>query len=138
MGKRYAKGQDRRGNPDTRQWEFDTIKDQVKRRKDAFMARLQRLVRAEGDCVIGLGTKDRKGYPRMNLKRGGIHRSVHMMRVFIILRRSAPIPLGMDVGHTEECRDVRCVKHIKLQPFRENCNAYKRRKDDSENDSRTS
>lgn len=119
--KRYRADQLRRGNPRTRRLEFEVIKDQVTRRKDAFTARLQRLVRTnKNGCVLGKGSLDHKGYPRMNFKYKGRHVTIHMMRVFLILKTCAPIPVGYDTGHIG-CKDRRCVRHIELQPYRENC-----------------
>lgn len=87
---------------------------QVRTRKDAFIARLQRRVKPDGACLLYNGSLT-EGYPRINLRYKGKHLSIKAHRVFMILKHGKPLPMGCDVGHTPECHSRACVKHIELE-----------------------
>lgn len=130
--KRRRTDQSRDGNPARRQLEFDVVRNQVKSNKARFIARLQRIVQPAGECLIATCTKDHNGYPRMNIWYQGRPHTIHVMRVFLLLKRREPIPLGQEAAHEDECQHPRvCVKHVRLQHYSKNANTYhKRRKGD--------
>lgn len=88
--------------------------DQVKRRKEAFMARLQRRLRADGECLLYNGSMT-DGYPCITFRWKGKIEKLKVMRVFMILKHGAPLPVGYDVGHLPECPSRACVRHIELE-----------------------
>lgn len=90
--------------------------DQVTRRKAAFIARLNRRITPDGDCLLYNGSLA-DGYPCINFRYKGQHIKMKAHRVFMILKHKAPLPIGYDVGHTPECKSLRCVKHIELEHF---------------------
>lgn len=115
----YRQGQDRAGNRRRRRYEFEVVRDQVKRRKDKFADRLIARIRGlPNGCVEYRGTLDHKGYPRMTFKYKGQHVNMRAHSVFAILMTRAPIPIGMEVDH--ECKNRRCVRHLRLIPYKEN------------------
>jgi hypothetical protein len=131
--RRYQRGQDRRGNGKRRHLEFLVVKDQVKRRKALFIARLQRQLRTINGCIVAIGTCSENGYPRMNFRYKGELVTIHVMRVIAILRNCGPIPLGFEVAHEDDCPSRTCVLHTRLLHFSENANTYhKRRREDNE------
>jgi hypothetical protein len=116
------KGQSRLGSAERRLYEFYVVKDQVKRRKEDFQARLIRNLRRRGTCLVWKGTKDHKGYARMNFKFRGQHVTIHVHRVFMILMNCAPLPSGYEASHTQGCKHRTCVRHLQLQHYTENAN----------------
>lgn len=93
--------------------EFDLIVRQVRADKERFIARLQRNVEVEGECVVWTGSCNNRGYPRMNLRgAGGTHHQLGVHRVFAMLQTCAPIPYGHEVDH--ECQNRRCVRHLNV------------------------
>lgn len=96
------------------------MRDQVRRRKDAFIARLQRQLRNVGRCIVSISTADHNGYPRMGFKFQGRHVNIHVMRVIAILRNFGPIPEGYEVAHIEGCAVRACVYHTELQHYSRN------------------
>lgn len=106
------------------QLEFDVITHHVKRDKAAFIARLKKHTRQEGDCVVWTGNKDSSGYPRMsfripNAPREKSHIKIRVHRIAVILTTGAPIPSGHQAGHYE-CFNPLCIRHVKAQPKEEN------------------
>lgn len=118
--KRIRKDQSRKGNPATRQLEFDVVMDQVKRRKEAFAARLTKHLRKRGECRVYDGTLDHKGYARLNIYYRGQHVTIHAHRLFLIMKIRKPIPLEYEAGHTEECNHRNCVVHVRLEHYKKN------------------
>lgn len=111
--------QSRLGCPERRQFEFDCVVDQVKRRKQQFIERLERNIRhLPNGCIEYWGALDHKGYPRISFRLNGEHTKVLAHRVFMIMMTCKPIPLGMEVDH--ECKNRRCVKHLRLKHYTEN------------------
>lgn len=94
--------------------------DQVKRRKAAFIARLQRRLRQAGHCLVYEGTKDHKGYPRLNLRYKGEHVSIGAHRVFLILQLGRPIKRGYHAGHAVICEHLACVAHLREEHYKVN------------------
>lgn len=126
--KRYKNGQDRNGSAARRQLEFDVIVDQVKRRKQAFITRLQsRLVSTVTGCLYYEGAQDHKGYPVMNFKYRGQHVQIGVHRVFAILGACGPIPRGMEAAHADECTSRTCVRHVALQHYKDNASTWHKR-----------
>lgn len=109
------------------QLEFDVITDQIKRRKEQFMARLNRNIREEPGpmatpCKVWTGTasggKYGKTYPVMNFRltktsRDKSHICIGVHRVFLILMLGRPIGDGFECGHT--CHNSMCVTHVEEQ-----------------------
>ena len=120
MEKRIRKSQSRKGNPETRKLEFDVIMDQVKRRKEAFAARLAKHLRTKGECRLYAGTLDHKGYARLNFRYQGRHVSIHAHRLFLIMKLRKPIPLEYEAGHEECCKHRNCVIHVRLEHYKKN------------------
>lgn len=118
--KEYRRGQDRMGSKERRALEFAAIKDQVTRRKDGFMRRLQRNIEQIGECLCYKGSVDHKGYARLNIRYRGEHVSIHAHRLFLILKIKKPIPLGFEAGHLPECEHRTCVKHLRLEHYTSN------------------
>lgn len=110
----------RAGNEARRAKEFAVIVDQVKRRKEAFIKRLEANIVSVGDCLCYTGRKDHNGYPRLNFKYQGEHITITAARVFLILKLCGPIPLEHEAGHTEECQHRSCVKHLRLEHYTSN------------------
>ncbi len=110
----------RTGCPKRRMLEFRVVVDQVKRRKEEFIARLQRNLTAQGECLLYGGTLDHKGYARLNFRYRGRHVTIHAHRLFLILRQCAPLPKGFEAGHTKGCVSRTCVRHVELQHYRVN------------------
>lgn len=97
----------------TPQDEFDLVARQVSINRERFIARLQRNVVVDGECVVWLGSCNNRGYARMNVRgEGGEHHQLSVHRVFAILATKAPIPYGHEVDH--ECRRRNCVRHLKV------------------------
>jgi hypothetical protein len=118
--KTLRNGQTRDGNPARRKLEFAVVKDQLARRREKFIARLtSRLVR-RGDCLCYEGTLDHKGYARMNFRYRGQHVSIHVHRLFLILKIGKPIPQGYESGHEKHCQHRTCVQHVSLEHYTSN------------------
>ena len=126
--KRYRQGQDRRGNPARRKLEFDVVCDQVRRLKGKFIARLQRNIIAEGECLLYRGGRHVKGYTRLTFRYEGQHVTIYAHHVFGILMNCAPIPLEIEVDH--ECKNRRCVKHLRLIHYKKNASANGKKSED--------
>ena len=118
--KSLRNGQTRMGSARRRRLEFAVIQDQVKRRKAAFISRLEKRLRPDGDCLIYQGTLDHKGYARMNFRYQGGHVSIHVQRVALILQLGTPIPRGIEAGHLSECRSRCCIRHVRSEHYKEN------------------
>lgn len=88
--------------------------DQVRRRKEAFTARLNARIEMRGQCLLYRGSLA-EGYPCINFRFKGQHIKMKAHRVFAILKHGAPLPLNYDVGHLPECPNRACVKHIELE-----------------------
>lgn len=101
-----------------RRLEFEIILGQVKKDKERFIARLERNIRREGDCIIWRGRKDTCGYGHINFRHHGKHHPIAVHRLFLILRLCSPIPAGYEAGHT--CGNRACVKHVQLQTWQHN------------------
>ena len=114
----------REGNAARRQLEFAIVLDQVKRRKEAFIARLSSHIIQRGTCLCYEATKDHKGYARLNFRHKGKHISIAVQRVFMILKLCKPIPLAHEAGHTEECEHRTCVRHLQLEHYADNAATY--------------
>lgn len=104
--------------------EWAVILDQIKRRKEQFIARLERNVRKDGDCYLWVGRGHSNGYGEINFRIGtnktfciGAH------RLFLILKIQRPIADGMEAGHFH-CHNARCMKHV-VEQTRTN-NLYQR------------
>lgn len=120
MKKAWRSDQDRNGSARRRRLEFNAITDQVKRRKAAFIARLQRRLKQEGHCLIYTGTRDHKGYARLNVRYKGQHVSIGAHRAFLILQLGRPIRRGYEAGHSEICQHRACVAHLREEHYRSN------------------
>lgn len=125
MNKRWRKVQDRQGSARRRRLEFDVVMDQVRRRKDAFEQRLQRNLETRGECLCYRGTRDHKGYARLNLSYKPDERparivTVHAHRLFLILKLRRPIRRGFEAGHTDECAHRTCVMHVAEEHYSSN------------------
>ena len=118
--KRILKNQNRAGNPARRQLEFDVVRDQTMRRKDAFVARLVSHLHARGECMVYEGTLDHKGYARLNFRYRGMNVTIHAHRVFLIMQIGKPIPLGYEAAHEKGCQHRTCVAHVRLEHYKKN------------------
>jgi hypothetical protein len=125
-GKRYRKQQDRNGSPSRRRMEFEVIRHHVKRNKAKFAARLEQMLEVSGDCLLHRGTRDHGGYPRINFRYKGQHFSIQVMRVFVILKTCAPIPLGYEAGHVG-CPRRSCIRHVELLHYKYNASTNPRK-----------
>lgn len=107
--------------------EWAVIEDQLRRNREAFIARLQRLVRVDGDCRTWTGAPDANGYARLcfyvpgQRRRGRQPRKffIGVHRLFLMLALKRPINEGMEAGHYE-CHNRLCVKHVIEQTKQEN------------------
>lgn len=105
--------------------EFLIVADQVKRRREAFIARIGRFTRADGECVVWIGSRTgRNAYPGMNARVPGVprannHFKLMVHRVALILRTGKPIPLDKEAGHFQ-CHNPLCIKHVQLETRAEN------------------
>lgn len=120
MPKRYKNGQTREGVAERRALEYAVVRDQVKRRRDAFMARIYARLERDGDCLCFAGTLDHKGYARLNFRYNGQHVTIGAHRLFLILKIKKPIPLEYEAGHMPECNHRNCVKHLRLEHYKSN------------------
>lgn len=120
MSRSWRSDQDRNGSAKRRRLEFNVIADQIARRKDAFMRRLQRRLRAVGDCLLYEGTKDHKGYARANFRYNGKLVTIGMHRAFLIMKLKRPIRRGYEAGHLPECQHRSCVKHLREEHYKTN------------------
>lgn len=118
--KRYRLNQSRRGDARRRKLEYDVVRDQLQRRKDAFIRRLESHCVPAGDCLIYQGTLDRKGYARLNFKYKGAHVTIHAHRLFLILQLGHAIPLSYEAGHAKTCSSRACVRHVRLEHYKLN------------------
>lgn len=117
----------RKACPKRAQLEFAVVLDQVRRRKEAFIARLQSLVYADGPCILYKGAKNVNGYGRMNFRfkdhrrrtREASHVQIEAHRLFLILRLGTPIPTDREAGHYF-CHNEACVRHVELQTREQN------------------
>lgn len=122
--KRYRNGQSREGNKVRRLLEFEAIVDQVKRRKEAFIERLNNRLEKKGYCRLYKGNLDHKGYARLNIRFKGKIITIHAHRLFLILKIKKPIPLGFEAGHLSNCTSRRCVVHVALQHYKDNAASH--------------
>ena len=116
----YRQGQSRKGNKSRRELEFKAVMYQVKKNKTRFINRLQNRIVSVNECLIYKGTKDHKGYARLNLRYLGQHITIHAHRLFLILKIGKPIPLAMEAGHLPRCSSRCCVKHVQLEHYKKN------------------
>ena len=111
--------------------EYEVICDQIARRKEAFIARLERHLIAIPNpklgtpCQIWTGqAAGRNGYPRINfraLAKKGAPRSVVQFgvhRLFLTLTLKRPIAPGMDAAHL--CHEQRCCSHLEEHSHQQN------------------
>lgn len=107
------------------------ITDQVKRRKEAFILRLQKNLKSEGTCLSYTGAtrggRSGPGYPTTGFRvpgqsngkdRGRVQIGVH--RLFLILLLYRPIRKGYEAGHTCPRNDRSCVVHVQEMTHKEN------------------
>lgn len=120
MHRAWRSDQDRNGSAARRRLEFNAIMDQVKRRKEAFTRRLQGRLREVGNCLVYDGTKDHKGYARLNIRYKGKLVTMHAQRLFLILRLGRPIKQGHEAGHLPECQHRACVLHLREEHYKSN------------------
>lgn len=96
--------------------------DNIRRRKDKFIARLNSRLEKRGDCLCYNGTKDQNGYARLSLsykpdeKRRQIV-TIHAHRLFLILKLRRPIRLSHEAGHLETCEHRTCVLHVQEEHY---------------------
>lgn len=134
MRKLWRNDQSRMGLVRRRKLEFQAVMDNVIRRKDAFMQRLQRNLVKRGSCLCYRGTLDHKGYARLNLSHRHMYRGVerkrvtiHAHRLFLILKLKRPIRRGYEAGHLSRCEHRTCVVHVREEHYRSNAaTAFKR------------
>lgn len=86
--------------------------------KERLIARIERLVRWEGDCLIWTGAKKSNGYGAINFRHDGKHEQFKIHAVFATLMTCAPIPDDMEVDHI--CNNRLCVRHLRLVTRQEN------------------
>lgn len=91
---------------------YDILVNQVRRRKDALIKRLERNIRWEGGCAIWTGAKNSHGYGRINFRVGSKHAQFTAHAVFMTLMLKAPIPDDKEIDHICNRRD--CVRHLQL------------------------
>lgn len=105
--------------------EFLIVADQIKRRREQFIARIERFTRTDGECVLWTGSRTGRGaYPGMNARipnvpRADSHFKLMVHRVALILRTGKPIPLDKEAGHFK-CHNPLCIKHVQLETRAEN------------------
>lgn len=108
--------------------------DQVRRRKEAFIHRLEQRIQM-GGIPDGYTTPCRfyngasyHGYPNLTFHLPGSNGDkyvVHAHRLFWVLANCQEIPKGMEPDHT--CQNRACIAHLNLVPMAENRAArYKR------------
>lgn len=122
----YRHDQDRNGNPERRRKEFLAVQDQIRRRKEAFIARLERRIEPRGECRCYKGSLDHKGYARLTLSykpdpkkpREVVVIGAH--RLFLLLSLQRPIREGYEAGHTEKCEHRTCVAHLREEHYSTN------------------
>lgn len=118
-----ARGVSRNGSARRRKLEFMVVRDQILRRKEQFIRRLEaRVVHEVSGCKRYRATCS-DGYPLITFRYKGKLVVMKVHRVFAIIRHCAPIPLGMDVGHLPTCKNRDCVVHTALQPADDNSRA---------------
>jgi len=126
--KKYKEGQPREGSVRRRKLEFDVVVRQVKKDKQRFINRLSaRVAHQASGCVEYRGGMDQKGYPKISFRFEGRHLMIAAHRVFMIMMTCKPIPIGMEVDH--ECRNRRCVRHLRLVHYRDNAADVKKAED---------
>lgn len=108
----------RSGKKSRRLLEFEVVMDQVKRRKDALIARIQRWTRAEGECVVWHGAHDGCGYGVLSFKYMRKHIKINVPRIVLIMQLGTPIPESIEAGHT--CGNRACIRHIEAQHYKDN------------------
>lgn len=116
--KPVREGQHREGNAARRRMEFEVVLRNVRERREAFIARLQRHVVTAPDgagCYEYRAAGDGRGYSKISFRHRGRHVVISAHRVFWILMSGAQIPLGMEVDHP--CCNRPCVRHLRLLPF---------------------
>lgn len=121
----------RAGNARTREQEFQSIVQAVRKDKAAFIRRLQRLVAVDGPCIRFLGARTKDGYGRVTMSyfrympgKRKLQRkkmSVYAHRLFLVLMLGRAIKLRHDAGHELGCPHRDCVRHVFEQPMSENC-----------------
>lgn len=67
MFKLWRDGQNRNGKASRRRLEFNAVMYNVRRRKQAFIDRLQARLMPRGECLCYNGSLDHKGYARLTL-----------------------------------------------------------------------
>jgi hypothetical protein len=124
--KHWRSDQDRNGSAKRRQLEFDAVMDQVRRRKEKFVARLNARLEQIGACLCYRGSLDQKGYARLNLsywpspkKRREIV-TIHAHRLFLIMKLQRPIKRSHEAGHLPECEHRTCVAHLHEEHYKSN------------------
>ena len=106
--------------------EFEIIVDQVKRRRDEFIARLQRRVSPPvpnpelgTPCRFWLGQVTPNGYGRISFRLPGReHTNLYVHRLFLILRLCRPLAADREAGHL--CHNRLCVVHLEEQTRNDN------------------
>lgn len=107
--------------------EFAIVVDQSVRRKEQFIARLNRWIKIKPGCMgtpcriwqgSTRGGKYRGKYPCMNFYYMGACIMVDVHRVFLIMMLGRPIAEGMECGHL--CHNSKCCVHVEEQTRQEN------------------
>jgi hypothetical protein len=104
--------------------EWDIVVREVKHHRERFIARLQRHLVVDGECVIWTGAcrggRTGPGYPTMNFNVGkNKRRCVDVHRIFLMLMLCRPIAPKMEAGHYF-CMNTRCVRHVQEETRLEN------------------
>lgn len=122
----YRANQDRNGSTKRRRLEYDVIMDNVRRRKQQFMRRLESRIVRIGECRVYQGTLDHKGYARLNLSYKPTEDTpaervtIGAHRLFLILKLRRPIRRGFEAGHLPECEHRACVLHLREEHYKSN------------------
>jgi hypothetical protein len=104
--------------------EFDILRREILLRKERFIQRLLRHLRADGPCLLWTGAmrggRVGPGYPTMNFGIGRSRRKcVDVHRIFLILQLGRPIRDKMEAGHYL-CMNTRCVRHVREETRAQN------------------
>lgn len=75
--------------------------------KERLIQRLSRHLVKRGQCWIWTANESTSGYPRMNFRYRGVHRSVFVHHIFFVLREGRDITEGMELDH--KCVVAMCV-----------------------------
>ena len=99
---------------------YEWAKDHVKRHPGGLADRISKHTEWQGDCLLWVGSRNNKGYPKLSIYIAGARKKIYAHRLMWVLANRMEIPEGLTIDHT--CVTNNCIapKHLEAVTGQEN------------------